>query len=119
MVDARDIRESQPKYATRVKEKPSFEQREFVDKACSVLINTWEYHIDFWPLMFNFKVYTDHEEDYVVVTISSKRFKTAPFKLTNEEWEYRFYTYANAFFTLQDFIEELQYEKEIYLPNQE
>ena len=115
MVDARDIRASKPKCDHRVKEKPSFEQRQFVSKACEILANTWEYHIDFWPLMFNFKEHIKQWEDYCTVTISSKQFKTAPFKLANCEWEYEFYRYADAFFAVQDFIETLQYDKEVYL----
>lgn len=116
MVDARDIRGSKPICDSRVKEKPNFEQREFVHNACDIIAKTWEYHIDYWPLMFNFKENLKSGEDFCTVTISSKQFKTAPFKLANSDWEYEFYRYADAFFAVQDFIETLQYEKEVNLP---
>ena len=116
MVDARDIRGSKPICDSRVKEKPNFEQREFVSKACDIIGKTWEYHIDYWPLMVNFKENIKNGEDFCTVTISSKQFKTAPFKLANCDWEYEFYRYADAFFAVQDFIETLQYEKEVDLP---
>ena len=51
------------------------------------------------------------------MTISSKQFKTAPFKLANSEGDYEFYSYAEAFFMIQDFIETLQYDKEVKLPD--
>ena len=116
MVDARDRRESNKPFLNRVKNKPNFEQREFVHNACNIIWYTGEYHIDFWPLMFNFKEHVKNWEEYLTVTISSKQFKTAPFKLANSEWEYEFYSYAEAFFMLQDFIETLQFENEVNLP---
>lgn len=116
MVDARDRREADKPNIKRVKNKPNFEQREFVDKACDILSNTWEYHIDYGPLMFNFKENLKDWDDYCTVTISSKQFKTDPFKLVNTEWEYMFYSYPEAFFAVQDFIESIQYENETNLP---
>ena len=115
-MDARDRREANPPQVQRVKEKPSFEQYEFVSKWCEILAATWEYHIDFWPLMFNFKEHNRQWDEFCTVTISSKQFKTAPFKLANEEWDYEFYYYAEAFFAVQDFIESIQYDKEVLLP---
>ena len=118
-MDARDRREANPPQIEKVKNKPNFAQYKFVDKWCKVLVDTWEYHIYYWPLMFNFKEHKKDWEEYVTVTVSSKRFKTAPFKLTNEDWDYEFYYYAEAFFMVQDFIEALQYENEILLPEYE
>lgn len=119
MVDARDRREANKPHIEKVKDKPNFEHREFVHNACTVLCNTGEYHIDFWPLMFNFKEHLEHGDDYCTVTVSSKCFKTAPFKLANTEWEYKFYSYPEAFFMVQDFIESIQYENEVSLPMEE
>lgn len=119
MVDARDRREANKPIIHKVKDKPNFEQWEFVHNASTVIVNTWEFHIDFWPLMFNFKEHKYHGEEYITVTISSKQFKTAPFKLANAEWEYMFYTYAEAFFMIQDFIESIQYENEVSMPEEE
>lgn len=117
-MDARDIRESNKPDIHRVKDKPNFEQWEYVTKACDIIINTWEFHADFWPLMFNFKEHINRWEEYVTVTISSKQFKTAPFKLANTEWDYKFYHYADAFFAVQDFIESIQYINEVNLPEE-
>lgn len=119
MVDARDLREANKPLIKKVKDKPNFEQWEYVAKACEILGNTWEFHVDFWPLMFNFKEVKDHGDDYATVTVSSKLFKTAPFKITNSEWDFVFYHYADAFFAVQDFIESLQYENEINLPSED
>lgn len=44
---------------------------------------------------------------------------TAPFKLKNTEGDYEFYYYAEAFFMVQDFIESLQFENEVQLPEME
>lgn len=115
-MDARDLRKANPICDHRVKEKPDFSQREFVNKACGIIWATGEYHVDYWPLMFNFKENIKDWECFCTVTISSKQFKTAPFKLTNCDWEYEFYRYAEAFFAVQDFIETLQYDKEVLLP---
>lgn len=118
-MDARDRREANPPQVERVKEKQDFTQWEFVNKACEVLWNTGEYHISYWPLMFNFKENLKDWEYFCTVTISSKRLLPAPVTLTNEEWDYEFYSYAEAFFAVQDFIESLQYENEINLPSEE
>lgn len=117
-MDARDLREANKPDIQRVKDKPNFEQREYVSKACEIIVNTWEYHADFGPLMFNFKEHIKQWEEFVTVTISSKQFKTAPFKLANTEWTYEFYSYADAFFAVQDFIESIQFINEVNLPEE-
>ncbi len=117
-MDARDLREANKPDIQRVKDKPNFEQREYVSKACEIIVNTWEFHADFWPLMFNFKEHIKHGEEYVTVTISSKQFKTAPFKLTDTEGNFEFYHYADAFFAVQDFIESIQFINEVNLPEE-
>lgn len=116
-MDARDRREANPPDIHRVKEKPDFTQWEFVSKGCEIIMDTGEFHINYGPLMFNFKEHIKQWEEFVTVTISSKQFKTAPFKLANSEGEYEFYSYAEAFFMVQDFIETLQYDKETKLPD--
>lgn len=115
-MDARDRREANKPIIKRVKNKPNFEQREFVNNACEILCNTWEYHIDYGPLMFHFKENIKAWDDYCTVTISSKQFNVPPFKLINTEWESEFYSYPEAFFAVQDFIESLQYENQVDLP---
>lgn len=119
MVDARDRRAENKPDIHRVKDKPNFEQYEFVSKGCDILINTGEFHVDYGPLMFNFKEHKKDWEEYCTVTISSKQFMTAPFKLKNTEGDYEFYYYAEAFFMVQDFIESLQFENEVQLPEME